>query len=190
MIKETIEIGLKTAVVTRYSQSHLNRRESVLEHTGFVCFICAIIGLKHPDVDLGKLLTKATLHDIEESYIGDIANPVKYDNPDILSEVEKIGEKAMVQIEGLIGVGSLYSIWRNSKDSTLEGRIVKIADVISVVAKVYEEVVLYKNSSIKCFALNTLNFFETQQRIEKDPYLLDVINEVIEIHEIILEDKL
>lgn len=186
MIQEVMDLSRNVAVVTRYSQAHLVRPESVLEHTGFVCVVAMMIGLEHGNVDMGSLMMKAASHDLEESRIGDIANPVKYANESILKEVTKIGEWAMVDITNELKLPELYAIWNNSKDSTLEGRIVKLADVLSVLMKLQEEVVMYSNVSIKSYAKNTLNFFKDQLMIERDSVLIDILEEAIHINKEIL----
>lgn len=175
-----------TAVVARYSQAHLNRPENVLEHTGFVCVMCMLIGLDHGDVDMGELMIKATVHDLEESKIGDIANPVKYANPQILKELKKIGKKAMSDISNETGIYALYDYWESSKDDSIEGKIVKLADVLAVLAKIHEEVVLYSNTSFLDYANNTLKFFREQLAIETDPVLIDLLKEAIYINKELL----
>lgn len=189
-IMEAINVAREIAVVNRYSMNHLNRSESVLEHTGGVCLLSLIIGLEHGDVDMGELLMKAAVHDLEEAKIGDIANPVKYHNASILKEIQKVGLSAIQEISNNLELPDIAEIWINSKDDTIEGRIVRLADVISVLAKIYEEAVMYSNISFVEYAHNTLAFFKEQKEVEKDAVLLDVINGAIQINEGIINANL
>ncbi|RLC99272.1 MAG: hypothetical protein DRI46_09785 [Chloroflexi bacterium] len=189
MIQEIINLGRRTAIVTRYSQAHLSRPENVLEHTGFVCLFCMIVGSRHPSVDMGELMKKAVVHDLEESMIGDVANPVKYANKEIHTALENIGRIAITEIAHDVGFNSLPGIWARSKDETIEGRIVKIADVVSVLGKIYEEVVLYKNHSIVDYAENTMRFFVDRLEWEQDDVLKSVLIEAHTINQDILNRR-
>lgn len=186
MIKDAIAVARNTAVVNRYSQAHLNRQESVLEHTGFVCVVSMMIGMHHGGVNMGELMMKAAVHDLEESQIGDIANPVKYANRDILKEVNSIGATVMRGMSDELDLPDLYQVWAMSKDDSLEGRIVKMVDVIAVLAKLYEEVVLYSNVSIQSYGENTLAFFESQLDVETDSILISILQEAVHINKEIL----
>ena len=145
MLRELFDTSIKTATVTRYSQSKLMRDESVMEHIGNVAFMCCIIGEIHPNIDKLELLKRAILHDIEESRIGDIASPIKHDNPTLTSEIHKISHKSAERIFSDLGQPQLYETWVFSKDDTLEGRALALVDVLSVVMKIYEEVIIYHN---------------------------------------------
>jgi len=191
MLMETLTVTRKVAIVKRYSMAHLNRPESVLEHTGGVCLISMLIGLEcnkvdYDAVDMGNLLMKATVHDLEESEIGDIANPVKYDNQDINDAIYIVSSKAMKKIADDLQHPILHELWETAKDQSIEGRIVKLADVLSVLAKIYEESKLYSNTSFKHYGYNTLSFFLDQDEIETNQVLLNVIKEAIQINEEIL----
>lgn len=189
MISDIINICRKTAIVKRYSQSHLQRPENVLEHIGFVCVASLLIGQNHPNMNLGSLLSKAACHDLEESEIGDIINPVKYANDTISSAIDELSEAAIRSISDTLDLEGLPSIWRNAKDSTLEGRTVAIVDVIAVLAKLHEEVVIYGNISIVDYAINTRSFFIRKMVDEEDPTLILVLLEALEINENILRKK-
>ena len=189
MIKNIINTCRSTAIVSRYSQSHLQRPENVLEHTGFVAVACLAIGQLHPEVNMESLLSKAICHDLEESVIGDIINPVKYATPEITAALENLALEVIDNISIELDFPSLPILWMNSKDDSLEGRIVTIVDVISVVAKLYEEVAIYGNLSIIDYANNTKRFFTNKLQFEKDSILRGVIEEALVINNEILGIK-
>lgn len=168
--------------VKRYSIAHLNRPENVLEHTGFVAMFCLVIGKDIESINMEKLLSKAICHDMEESIIGDIVTPVKHANTDIHREIVKVGTNAMKTISTLLKRPWLLPLWESVKDGEVECRLIKIADVASVLSKIYEEVTLYGNTSIAAYALNTMRFFEEQLEIEQDPKLIEVLDDLKHIN--------
>ena len=181
MIRESLDLVRKVGVVTRYSMAHLNREESVLEHTGGVALLAMLIGLKC-NADIGELLQKAVIHDIEESQIGDIASPVKYHSVNILNGISALGNKVVMDIALELNILELVPIWFDSKDGTLEGRIVKFCDIISVLGKIHEEVVMYSNISIKNYAQNTLEGLEKLRKGETNEHLKILMDEAIEFN--------
>lgn len=186
MIKELFKVSIDTATVTRYSNSKLIRDESVMEHIGSVSFICLILGRRIKsagyDIDIEKLLTRALIHDIEESRIGDIANPTKYHNDRIKAALDSVAVEAMEIILGRINSTDLLSIWDEQKDNSLEGRLLKFCDVLSVLLKIHEEVVIYHNYSLIKHANNTIHFFKARLQEEENPILKTYIEEAIRIN--------
>ena len=186
MIRELFKISIDTATVTRYSNSKLIRDESVMEHIGSVSFMCLILGRKIKaagyDMDMEELLTRALIHDIEESRIGDIANPTKYHNDRIKAALDFVAVEAMEIILDQINSPELLSIWDEQKDDSLEGRLLKFCDVLSVLIKIYEEVVIYHNYSLIKHAKNTIKFFNSRLHQEENPILKTYIEEAIKIN--------
>lgn len=140
------------STIDRYSQTRLINPESVLEHTGFVCLCSLLIGIEleksGEKIHFGKLLTKATLHDIEETITGDISCPTKYANESILREVKKVEEQAAEQIcTNLDPDGHIFRLWAESKEGK-EGFIVALADKLAVVYKVQQEVEYFGNKTL------------------------------------------
>jgi 5'-deoxynucleotidase len=142
----------------RYSQTFLNKKESVLEHTGFVVLFCCLVAQEliaiGRKVDLGLLLSKAALHDIDEIITGDIPRPTKYFDEETRKNFEKIEVSGMVNlIKSMDLCQSTFLIWKGSKDG-YEGTIVAIADVAAVAFKSWEETELLGN---KMFSHNANN---------------------------------
>ncbi len=99
--------------------------ETVAAHTFEVAFLTLLIAKalarRDIDVDLGKALTIAIIHDIPEALAGDI---VKW-SKERLRGVEKLDEKALRDL----GLGSFNELLREFEEkATLEGALVKLAD--------------------------------------------------------------
>ena len=153
LVNKINDIARNMSTIDRYSQTRLINPESVLEHTGFVCFCSLIIAEelnKHDEqIDIGVLLAKATLHDVEETITGDISCPTKYANKSILREVKMVEEQAAEQIfTNLDPYGNLFHLWACAKEHK-EGFIVALADKLAVVYKVQQEVEYFGNKTLK-----------------------------------------
>ena len=188
MLQQLFDIGIKTATVTRYSQSKLMREESVMEHTGQVALMALIIGRKC-DADIEQLMTKAVIHDLEESELGDIANPVKYDNENLYDAIDNLAKSIFRNISCRINDFYLYAYWLHAKDTSLEGRIVKLCDVLSVLMKLHEEVIIYHNYSLVGHSENTLKWIKQRLEEEDNQVLLEILAEARDINTHILKRK-
>ena len=144
------------SAIQRYSQLHLLKSESVMEHTGFVCLftytMCEEINSVSPDahkLNTGKALKKAIVHDIDEVITGDIPRPTKYYNDDSIALFEKMAEAGIDQIINELKIDDLdmKNDWKQSK-SGREGAIVAFADLSSVVYKLWEEIIMLGNRKL------------------------------------------
>lgn len=123
----------------RWSQVHNNYEETVLEHTAFVSFYAYKIAIKY-NLDIGLVLEKALLHDMEETIVGDIATPTKYANERLTNELKKLECEAALKISQTYFDGLKTHIrWQCAKDFTREGQAVAIADIASAVFKIWRE---------------------------------------------------
>ncbi len=143
MIKQYFTYLNRMSAVTRYSQTHLLKPESVLEHIGFSTSICYLIGhqLKEQGYyfDFGVLLAKAVVHDSEEISIGDIPRPTKHANETIEKALEELENEEMSNLSvNLTGGFSMSNLWSKAKEGP-EGFIVQLADSLAVICKVYQE---------------------------------------------------
>ena len=162
-VVKLFSISQSMASITRYSQIHLLKPESVLEHTGFVCLFSYFVAeeinskckAKVDKIDIGKLLIKAVVHDIDEVVTGDIPRPTKYFNKESHDTFEKIAQNGMHQIIEELDIGHLpektrevlYRSWLNSKSGP-EGSLVALSDLAAVVFKIWDEVVLLGNKKL------------------------------------------
>jgi 5'-deoxynucleotidase len=159
-IVKLFSVSQSMSSINRYSQINLLHPESVLEHTGFVCFftylMCEEINACCDDkIDVGVALERATFHDVDEVVTGDIPRPTKYfskESERIFNEIANQGIDQIIEeldvdsFSGDIGL-KIKTNWKNSKNGP-EGSIVALADLAAVVYKIWEEVVLLGNKKL------------------------------------------
>lgn len=136
--------------VNRYSGVYQETNESLSDHITDICMMSYLIARKlneyGEEVNIGILLEKALLHDMDEVLTGDIPRNTKYATDRAHKELEKVAESAIYDIQTIVGIDSLYDIWSNAK-SGKEGIIVKISDMLCVAKKAMTEVELRNNLS-------------------------------------------
>jgi len=151
-MKKYMETISKLASVNRYSDSRLVNNESVLEHSGFVSvmalFIYEELLLEGRKMDLGKLLSKAIMHDIDEVSTGDIAMPVKYHSKEMRRIINEMEVDAVNELSLYIsGSHRLFEIWSSSKKGK-EGSVVSLCDLLAVIYKISDEVAMRGNRTV------------------------------------------
>lgn len=134
----------------RYSSYFVQRGENTAEHSWYVAYFSLIIGRHLQDtavqVDMGKLLTSAVLHDIEETVTGDITTRVKYGSRKVRDGVEEFAKELVPSLFASTlpdypSIKDLVVRWEHAKDKeTVEGQIVRLADVLSVVSYITDEI--------------------------------------------------
>jgi 5'-deoxynucleotidase YfbR-like HD superfamily hydrolase len=151
----------KLSNVKRYSQASLVKQENVLEHSATVALIglhiahsLAADGFKY--INSGEIVTKALLHDIEESEIGDIASPAKYHTKEISKAIKEMEEGIADKIFDAAGLPLLFDTWKTAKQNP-SGVIVAFADSMTVLVKVHDEIVLRGNKTL-AGVIKDLNF--------------------------------
>lgn len=160
------------AGIKRYSRDFLIRAEPLISHIGFCAvyaiFIANELKLRYPElrdkIDIGKLVTKATLHDLDEISTGDIVRNVKHHSPEAVEMFKDLEEKGMRYIDSYLGSDkevNLYDEWDKAKDShCIEGVLVKIVDFMAVVYKVWDEYYLLSNRQFSRVTNELLNTLE------------------------------
>lgn len=140
---------LKADSAIRYSCVHMNTPEYLDHHIYEVSMMSYMIARRlksyGEDIDLGKVLEYALIHDLEETITGDVPRNTKYYTKECKSELDFIGSEVIRKIaESNAGFEDLVTIWSNTK-SGKEGFIIKIVDMLCVVRKALIEVELYGN---------------------------------------------
>lgn len=194
-IKLFFDMSIKISSIKRYSQIHLSKEESVLEHTGFVVMLSHFIGSSIDNIDIGLLLTKAVVHDIDEIVTGDIPYTTKYANSRITEEIKKVESDNMIKIsKDIYGNDSAYMNWLNAKDDTNEGKIVKLSDILAVLFKIYFEhsnygnIIISEHSvSVKTRLLNMLN--SNMFLFDKSGNIVEIIKQSIKMCDDIIGNK-
>lgn len=156
----------------RYSTCRIGHPESVAEHSYYVGLYSLAIadwleaerdpqvsGMPYSmiSVDVGLLLRKAVIHDLEECVSGDFPRTFKYSHPETKSTLDTMAEIAFDQVvsavfgtekgsEEVSAAGQVYGVrefwrssWHNAKDETVEGRIVNVADFLCVLGFMNDE---------------------------------------------------
>jgi 5'-deoxynucleotidase YfbR-like HD superfamily hydrolase len=90
-------------------------------------------------IDLGLLLSRALVHDMDEAVMVDLPRPIKYADPVLKERWTALCVDTIHELERLVGV-PFYKEWLTAKDDKLEGQILALADLISVTSYVIEEI--------------------------------------------------
>jgi len=147
-LQNMFEVVNQFGNIKRYSRDHLIKPENDLEHTGFMVIWALFVGRKLRNegigIDMEVLLTRATVHDLEESLTGDIARPTKHANARVSAAFKEVELAAVTHLENFLGVNFMYD-WESAKSNDREGWIIKLGDMAAVVYKTMIEVSMYGN---------------------------------------------
>ena len=152
----------RLASLSRFSMERLISRESVLEHTGFVAMLSWALSSEinaistnaggPPLVHVGVCLEKALAHDMEEIITGDIARPTKYSSQEALLLFKSLSASAIRTVAESLDEQPHFGhtiIERNTAAKQgREGTIVAISDMLAVVYKVWDEVIVHGNKTL------------------------------------------
>ncbi len=131
--------------VIRWGTSHRSHDETVAEHHYYTTLYSMFIALdmmKTHNLTLSKVMVRAMVHDIEESITGDVPRQFKHSSPAIAFAIEHGAREFVKTVFNDLesnASDSLYEAWAHSKDHSIEGRIVKLADFLSVVSYTHQE---------------------------------------------------
>jgi putative hydrolase of HD superfamily len=113
--------------------------ESVAEHSYAVALIAMLVADRMEiDVDVGKLLRIALLHDLPEHMLGDIHAPATRMLGEDVKEAAE--ERIMRKLFGDIEDGDEYiALWKEFVDrSSVEGRLVRAVDKLEMFTQAYQ----------------------------------------------------
>tara|TARA_R110000796_G_scaffold252370_1_gene386284 strand:+ start:1772 stop:2383 length:612 start_codon:yes stop_codon:yes gene_type:complete len=131
-----------------------------MEHTGFVCLFTYLLceeinSVSGEKVDIGLALQRAVVHDIDEVVTGDIPRPTKYFSETSKKVFDEIAESGVDQIIDELDVWELpdeaiSKLRKNWVEAKLgrEGFLIALADLSSVVFKIWDEVILLGNKKL------------------------------------------
>ena len=135
------------AHVMRFSSWPQHFAESVAEHSFFTAYftsiLCQLLRDEGERIDVGKAVQMALVHDMEETFSGDILGPFKHYSPELSQAIRRVNEETILEVfEGLpADLRDYYiSLWKEEgKGESLEAQIVKVADKLSLLTKCLEE---------------------------------------------------
>ena len=146
--KKFVEFFHNLSSINRFSQFRLINPESVLEHTGMVTIttmiLCDMAGV--PAAVAHGALRHALVHDVDEMLTGDISNPTKYSSKNSEALFRDIADINM-RIICLEYDVPLYQDWNREDD--VHHTIVKLADILAVYYKAYQEIEMFSNKTMK-----------------------------------------
>lgn len=123
--------------VYRYSGEWVLHRENVAEHSFWTALIAITIAHEHFDLNTTReVAVRALLHDIEESMTGDLVRSMKYYDEALREDIKRVEEAFAATLLNPLGATGhdFYDIWLHSKDDSLAGRIVALADLLCVIS--------------------------------------------------------
>lgn len=112
-----------------------------------------------------KVLSRCVLHDLEESLTGDIDRNVKRGSPDLYEAIKKFASRRMGDLlirlwpQCTGAVSWLAAHWNWAKDETYEGRIVQLADFMSVVSYMHHESLTGQSNSLNIYQKHLREYY-------------------------------
>ena len=136
------------AHVKRFNSRPQHFPESVAEHSFFVAYIttilCNLLKEAGEDIQKEKAVEMALVHDMEESFSGDILTPFKHYSKEVTFAIRKVNKEIIQDVFADLPkeLASHYvALWNEEGEGeTKEAQLVKVADKLSLVAKCAEEV--------------------------------------------------
>lgn len=184
----------KLTSIPRFSGSYLVQAQSGADHAFRVTMIALQIvdhynhGKKEKEqISREEVLLKCLLHDVEESFIGDLPTPVKYITPEFRESVRAVEEKAMkdfVLKDAGPQTKEYYKLWEEAKKGK-SGKIVKIADKLEGFVKINFEIRQGNAGLIPAYYETTKWFDENEDLIKSFPKALELVNQyrILELDE-------
>lgn len=126
--------------VQRYSSIPTVKPENVAEHSWQVAMLGYLMAVdtnmrhKEVSVDTGQVVLKAIVHDVTEAMSGDIIRSFKHGSQAMKNACEEQDFNNIVLLEERLGIRDLVTRFCNAKSEDLEGTIVALADMLTVVS--------------------------------------------------------
>lgn len=154
---------MKTENVIRYSGTYQINQELLSTHIVDVQMISMIIARNMINngerINIGDLLKKGLIHDVDEVLVGDIPRLTKYSSQECHDSLNAVAESVVREISNKLDqTDYVLDLWKNAKDNTIEGYIIKLADMISVAKKTAQEISIYNNNSFLKVAIEMINY--------------------------------
>ena len=141
--------------VIRYSTVPKISKESVAEHSFFVAFyvdlLCDYAEANGVKVDRAKAVSRALMHDAEESISSDLPYNVKHGSKGLLEQIQIINKACMKEMLSCLPkeiAERRYEIWVSAKSKDIEGQLVEAADSLSLMVYCIQEKIMGNNAII------------------------------------------
>jgi len=154
MTRDLFSLVSALSGVTRFSMLKMCHRENVLEHTGMMVCFCYVLGSrlnaaalqtnKGIAFNMAILLSKATVHDWDETITGDVARPTKYFNSKLRNELRDLEIAGVDAISQRLAMPVALDHHIEAKDGP-EGTLVALCDIACAIHRCWEEVLVYNN---------------------------------------------
>lgn len=128
-------LSLKLLPRTGWLQRGLTNVESIAEHTFSVASLALLVGDMYPDLDRGRVLAIALLHDLAEALIGDLpASARRLFGAAVKQEAER---RALIELlAGLPQAEEYLDLWTEyAEGSSPEARLVKALDRLEMLSQ-------------------------------------------------------
>jgi len=129
--------------IIRYSNVERIRDESVAEHSFFVASLVLELANEYK-FNIGKALQMAIVHDYPEVYVDDVSQEVKRNFPKIRESLKNAEKEAIKNFSK--SVQKAYNEYELF--DSIEAKIVKLADILSVLQYCKSEINLGNNGYI------------------------------------------
>ncbi len=176
-----LEVAGKLKDVTRHSWTAGGRRESTAEHTFRLALFAFFIKDEFPEIDSDKLIKMCLIHDLGESFTGDIPSFEKTAADEELEEDMLAGWVASLPEPLSSEMASLYAEMAERK--TDEAKIYKALDNL-------EAVITHNEADFSTWIEKeyTLNLTYGEERCAEFPYLAKLRRLIREITEAKIAD--
>lgn len=177
--------------VQRFSGMKLCHKENVLEHIGTVAIIayalveqCRQNGYDVTYSFMANVLTGAIVHDLDESFTGDVTRPIKYFSDTMRAEFKRAEKVAIDNLQEALEIKNLGTDYDTAKMPNDDaGTIVVFADLLGAVHRVWEEVFVYRNSIMIAPAVGMRNSVEnlmSTRLMQVDPSIRQTLSPIYE----------
>lgn len=184
LVKFIFEHHTRLSCIVRFGNTPRIVSENVAEHSYYVTFLAMVLGdylvEREVKIDRLRLLRMALLHDVEETYSGDIIAPMKQGT--FREELEKENIKNVLMLtKNLAGGKDYFHLWREvGNKKTLEARIIKLVDRLSCIIYCVREVHLgnrYFRAILECESKNLLKHSKNIPEIAE--FITEIANYIL-----------
>lgn len=163
--------ALNTDNAIRYSLMYQIKEESLADHIADVGVLSYLLTLRFnsygENLNVGDVLEKVILHDLDEVLTGDIPRSTKYYSDEGLNAMRGVALDAITKLaEGLPGSEGLVEKWKSAKQGK-EGSVLVLSDMLCVARKVVTEVKILGNGYFLKVAYEMIdNLTELKKELE------------------------